>query len=406
MMARHMPSTPVHFRHRGLRVIYDFYPGPLTAIALSIHAGARFDGAHAGLAHMAEHMLFQGTANFDQLALNLRAAELGGEHNADTGHEDIAMTFEVFNEDFDGALALLAEQFYHTRVDPARFKKERRVVLDEIRGRADDPAEQVHTQAWNHFFRGALAHPVWGSVRNLQSMRPVDVSRFLSRNFVHRRAVLAVSGGISRRTVERAVSRHFDRGDATPPRPMPRSGPGRSGTLRMRRRSGNQAYVVRMVSLPRQPRQLIAVGIALDLVGSDPDSHLFQAIRERHGLGYDVSASIEWGYDWAVAVLAASGARGQSSRLVRVIDETCERAASEGFGADELARARKKLRYRYASLAENRLDRAIALAEGTLSGFPPPHQAQRLVEQTSHAQVERAWRTAMRGRTLTAVLDG
>src|SRR6185295_5385088 len=116
-----MPRTPVHFRHRGLRVIHDPIPGPLTAIALSIHAGARFDGKHGGLAHMAEHMLFQGTASFDQFALNLRAAELGGEHNADTGHEDIAMTFEVFNEDFDAALALLAEQFYRTRVDPVRF---------------------------------------------------------------------------------------------------------------------------------------------------------------------------------------------------------------------------------------------------------------------------------------------
>lgn len=400
-----MPDNPFHFRHRGLRVVHDPYPGPLTAIALSIQAGARFDGAHFGLAHMAEHMLFQGTASLDQLALNLRAAELGGEHNADTGHEDITMTFEVFNEDFDKALALLAEQFYHTRIDPQRFVKERRVVLDEIRGRADDPAEQVHTQAWNQFFRGALAHPVWGSIGNLKRMQAADVTRFLRRNFVHRRAVLAVSGGVSRRAVRGAVARHFDQGNAVAAPALPRSGPGRSGTLRLRRRNGNQAYVVRMIALPRQPRQLIAVGIALDLVGSDPDSHLFQAIREQHGLGYDVSASIEWGCDWAVAVLAASGARGQSGRLVRVIDETCEHAARDGFAADDLARARKKLRYRYASLAENRLDRAIALAEGSLSGFPPPHVAQRLVEETTHAQVERAWHSALRGRTLTAVLD-
>ena len=398
-------TTPVHFRHRGLRVIHDHVPGPLTAIALSIQAGARFDGRHFGLAHMAEHMLFQGTASLDQLALNLRAAELGGEHNADTGHEDIAMTFEVFNEDVDGALGLLAEQFYRTRIDTARFHKEKRVVLDEIRGRADDPAECVHAQAWNHFFRGAMAHPVWGSLQSLRKMRPEHVKRFLARNFVHRRAVLAVSGGVSKRALRRAVERHFDQGNASAAASLPRCQAGDSGVLRLRRRNGNQSYVVRMIALPRRPRRLIAVGIALDLVGSDPDSHLFQAIRERHGLGYDVSANIEWGSDWAIAVIAASGARGQSKRLVRVIDETCERAASEGFGADELERARKKLRYRYASLAESRLDRAIALAEGALSGFPPPHEAQRMVEETTHAQVERAWRETLGGRTLTAVLD-
>ena len=63
----------VKFRHRGLRIMYQHIPGPLTAIALTVGAGARFDGRHPGIAHMAEHMLFQGTASLDQVALNRRS---------------------------------------------------------------------------------------------------------------------------------------------------------------------------------------------------------------------------------------------------------------------------------------------------------------------------------------------
>src|SRR5512135_917001 len=114
--------TRVHrFRNRGLRVLQQHIPGPLTAIALSVRAGARFDGSHPGIAHMAEHMLFQGTTSFDQMTLNRRAAELGGEHNADTGYETISLTFEVFNEDVGEALGLLAEQFYRSQVSDVRF---------------------------------------------------------------------------------------------------------------------------------------------------------------------------------------------------------------------------------------------------------------------------------------------
>src|SRR3990170_2264417 len=113
------------FRYRGLHVVHQAHPGKLTAIALSVRAGARFDGSHPGLAHLTEHMLFQGTSSLDQLALNRRAAELGGEHNADTGYEDISLTFEVLNEDVDAALALLAEQYYRTHIDPVRLGKER-----------------------------------------------------------------------------------------------------------------------------------------------------------------------------------------------------------------------------------------------------------------------------------------
>jgi predicted Zn-dependent peptidase len=391
------------FQHRGLRVMYQHVPGPLTAIALSVRAGARFDGPHPGVAHMAEHMLFQGTASLDQVALNRRAAELGGEHNADTGYENISLTFEVFNEDVGGALGLLAEQFYRSQVNAGRFRKERRVVMDEIRGRIDDPADRLHTRAWAHFFRGALAHPVWGSWKSLRQMQAPHVARFIQRHFTHARSVLAVVGGIAEPQARAAIRAHFGTADSGKDHGAPRTQFGQTGTLRLRG-DGGQAYVLKMIAVPPVPRQLIAVGLALDLVGADPDSRLFQEIRERLGLGYDVSATLDWGSDWAVATVAASAARGAAQRLQRALEDTCQRAALEGFAADELSRARKKLRYRYASLAESRFDRALALAEGTLSGFPLPEEAERIVSRMPQAEIETAWRNALRGRTLTALL--
>ena len=129
---------PLRRRHGQLRVLFDPVPGPLTAIAVAIRAGSRTDGRHAGLAHMTEHMLVQGTSRLDQLTINRRAGELGGEHDADTGHDDMMLHFEVFNDDVEAALELLAEQLFHSIVPADRFQKERRVVIDEIRGRRED----------------------------------------------------------------------------------------------------------------------------------------------------------------------------------------------------------------------------------------------------------------------------
>ncbi len=390
-------------RHRGLRVAYQHIPGPLTSIALSVHAGARFDGAHPGIAHMAEHMLFQGTASLDQVALNRRAAELGGEHNADTGYETISLTFEVFNEDVADALGLLAEQFYRSQVSAERFRKERRVVIDEIRGRTDDPADRLHTRAWERFFAGSLAHPVCGSLQSVRSMEARHVGTFIQRSFTHSRSVLAVVGGVSERTARAAVRTHFSAGEPGARPGLPAVRFGSNGGLRLRG-GGGQAYVAKLIAISPEPRHLIAVGLALDLVGADPDSRLFQEIRERLGLGYDVSASLDWGAGWAVAIVSASAARGAAKRLLRAVEDTCQRAATEGFTPDELVRARKKLRYRYASLAESRFDRALALSEGTLLGFPRPEEAERIVSCMPKKEIEGAWREALQGHTLTAVL--
>jgi predicted Zn-dependent peptidase len=400
-----MLGEPQRFRHGGLTVLHDPVPGPLTAIALVIRAGSRFDGAHPGIAHMTEHMLFQGTRRFDQATLNRRAGELGGEHDADTGYEDVTLHFEVFNEDVGDALALLAEQCFGSTVPADRFAKEQRVVIDEIRGRQEDPANCLHERAWSHFFGGALGHPVCGTITSVQHMTRDAIRRFIARYFVPRNMVLGVVGGVSRAGLRRAVARAFPTGGpgrrAVPSRPARR----RTGILRMRRQHFPQSYVVRLIAAPPHPRDVLALSMAIEIIGADPDARLFQEIRERLGLGYDLGASVEHGLDWAVAVLSASAARDDERRLRDTIDQTC-RDAGKGFAKDELERARKKIRYRFARLADARLDRALTHASRAACGHPSLAATERMIDSLRPREVEGAWRRALVAPTLTAVLRG
>jgi predicted Zn-dependent peptidase len=396
---------PRRLRHGALTVLHDPAPGPLTAIALVIRAGSRFDGEHSGLAHMTEHMLFQGTRGFDQATLNRRAGELGGEHDADTGYEDIALHFEVFNEDVEEALGLLAEQCFRSTVPPERFAKERRVVIDEIRGRQEDPANYVHERAWSRFFDGTLGHPVCGTLASVRRITRDVVQSFIRRHFVPANMVLAVVGGVSaaqlRRALERAFPRDADRGPTRPPRPRR----GATGLLYVRRRDFPQAYVVRLMAAPSRAREILALSLAVEIVGADPDARLFQEVRERLGLGYDLSLGVEEGLDWAVAVLSASAGRDDERRLRETIEQTF-REAAEGFSAAELERARKKVRYRFARLADSRLDRALAHASRVAGGHPSLAETERLVATLRPAEIATAWRATLRAPTLTAVLRG
>src|SRR6185295_19987024 len=148
-----------------------------------------------------------------------------------------------FNEDLDQALALLAEQFYHTECEPRRLRKEQRVVMEEIRGRLDDPGERLYRRAWGRLFRGALAHPVSGNIASVARIEPADVASFLRRGLAHANTVLAVVGGVGVETLRAAVRRHFRRGAPGRPRSVPaiRWGPG--GRVRVRDRDSSQAYL-------------------------------------------------------------------------------------------------------------------------------------------------------------------
>src|SRR5262249_37014777 len=202
---------PRRLRHGALTVLHDPVPGPLTAIALVVRAGSRFDGAYPGIAHMTEHMLFQGTRRLDQATLNRRAGDLGGEHDADTGYEDITLHFEVFNDDVEEALALLAEQCFRSTVPAERFAKEQRVVIDAIRGRQEDPANYGPERAWSRFFDGTLGHPVCGTVSTVRAMTRDAIRAFIARHFVPANMCLALVGGVSRAAIRKALARTFPR---------------------------------------------------------------------------------------------------------------------------------------------------------------------------------------------------
>jgi predicted Zn-dependent peptidase len=199
------------------------------------------------------------------------------------------------------------------------------------------------------------------------------------------------------------VRDHFRHGAAGPSNRAPgvRWLPG--GRLKLRDDQSNQAYLTLLFSVSPRPREVLATGVALDVVGADPDSRLFQELRERLGLSYEVGAHLEWGPDWALAVVSASGARNQAERLAQAVEDTCRRAADEGFSDEEIERARKKLRYRYAVLADSRLDQAIALAESTLWNFPTPVETERMVARLARAEIEGAWRRAVAGRKVLSL---
>jgi predicted Zn-dependent peptidase len=378
-------------------------PGPLTAIALVIRAGSRYDGAHPGIAHMTEHMLFQGTRRLDQATLNRRAGDLGGEHDADTGYEDITLHFEVFNEDVEEALALLAEQCFRSTVPAERFAKEQRVVIDEIRGRQEDPANYAHEHAWARFFDGTLGHPVCGTVSTVRAMTRQAIRAFITRHFVPGNMCLALVGGVSGAALRRALRRTFPRSGSGPRPRTPPPRPRATGVLRLRRSDLPQVHLVRLICAPPTPRDVLALSMAVEVVGADPDARLFQEIRERLGLGYDLGATVEHGTDWAVAVFSASAARDDERRLRETVDRTFEEAAA-GFSAEELQRAGKKVRYRFARLADSRLDRALAHASRAACGHPSLVQTERTIASLRPAEVEGAWRLALRAPTLTAVL--
>ena len=105
-----------------------------------------------------------------------------------------------------------------------------------------------------------------------------------------------------------------------------------------------------------------------------------------------------------MAILSASAARAHETKLHDTVERTCREAAA-GFSAEELDRARKKVRYRFARLADSRMDRAVSHAGRLANHHPTLATTARLIDRIALTDVNAAWRRALEAPTLTAVLS-
>src|SRR3990172_2101539 len=120
----------------GLRVWVKPRPGTGTVfLALQVPVGSRHESeTNNGISHFLEHMLFTGTARWNEQEVIEIIRRRGGEANARTGREDTVFWLHLKADDLDLGLEWLAEVIFRPQLSADKFKKERQVIIQEKGG--------------------------------------------------------------------------------------------------------------------------------------------------------------------------------------------------------------------------------------------------------------------------------
>ncbi len=116
-------------------------PKKKASIHLILKAGSLMeDDDQLGLAHLIEHMVFNGTKNYPKNEmdkyLNSIGLQIGSDYNAITGYETTIYKMEIPTEDIsnlDKGIHILSEMVGHASLTDASFEKERKIVEEEWR---------------------------------------------------------------------------------------------------------------------------------------------------------------------------------------------------------------------------------------------------------------------------------
>ncbi len=334
----------------GLRILVEELPHTYSvSIGCFVAAGARHEPEQqSGAAHFIEHMLFKGTRRYPTPRLISQAVEgVGGMLNASTAYESTIYYAKVATIHFDRAVDVLAEMVLHPLFDLHEIEKERRVIIEELRGLQDAPGDWIHDLLQQSMWAGSpLGRDIAGSVESVSSLSCSDLSTFWQRHYNRTNMVISVAGNIDTSDALAAVSSAFGTlpaGIPTAPQVRPLALPGPRLTLLSRdTEQGN--FCLGLPGLAYNDPDRRPLQVLDSILGGGMSSRLFQLLREEHGLAYNVGSYHNDLSDAGMWVIYGSVDPDALRDAVALAMDTLSDLVRHGVTDDELAMVKEQVK--------------------------------------------------------------
>jgi predicted Zn-dependent peptidase len=342
-----------HRLGNGLRlVLSEDHLTPVAAVCLWYDIGSRYEvKGRTGLAHLFEHLMFQGSAQVTGNGHFELVQGAGGSLNGTTSFERTNYFETMPAHQLELALWLEADRMGSllAALDEQSLDNQRDVVKNERRQRYDNVPygtafEKVTALVYpeGHPYH----HTPIGSMADLDAVTLEDARRFFRANYAPNNAVLAVVGDIDPGQTLAWAQKYFGSIPSHAGKVPPRDGtlPAIIGT-ELREEIAEQVPARALIAGYRLPhdgtRECDAAEVALTILGNGMASRLYNRLvrRDRTAISADFgllrlvgAPSLGW-----LDVKAASGAG--IGQIEAAVGEELARLGAEAPAAEEMERA-------------------------------------------------------------------
>jgi zinc protease len=388
-------------------IVHEDHKAPIAAVNVWYHVGSKNEKpGKTGFAHLFEHLMFNGSENFNddyfKVLERIGATDLNGTTNEDRTNyfQNVPVTA------LDTVLWMESDRMGHLlgALDQKKLDEQRGVVQNEKRQGENQPYGRV----WELMQTAAYpkGHPyswtVIGSMEDLNAASLDDVREWFKTYYGPQNAVLVVAGDVKPEEVKAKVEKYF--GDIPPGPPIAKH------EAWIAKRSGTQRQILqdrvpqaRVYELWNTPQWGTPDDDVLDLVAavltSGKTSRLYKRLVYDDQIATDVAAwqgSSEIGSSFVVQATARPGA--DLGAVEQALDEELARLMKDGPTAEEIERAKTERLAGFVRGVE-RIGgfggKSDVLAQSQVWGGRPDFYRTRL-ERVKAATPAQAWDTAKR----------
>ena len=331
----------------GIRVVSETLPKSRSvSIGVWVKVGSRHEPEEiGGTSHFIEHLFFKGTEKRTAKDIAIEMDSIGGEMNAFTSQETTTYYAKVVDEHLPMAIDILSDILLHSKFDPLEMEKERKVILEEIKGVEDTPDDYIHELFTNTVWAGnSLGRPILGTRDTIKALKHKDIVSYIDNYYSPKEIVISVAGNFEHARLIELLNASFGK--------FARGGVAKNEVTPV----FNQAIVVKKKQLEQVQICVGCKGMqythddrfvisALNTVlGNSMSSRLFQEIREQNALAYSIFSYVTSYRDTGLLTVYAGADPSNALEVVRLVTKEFGKIKDEGITPAEETRVRNQIK--------------------------------------------------------------
>lgn len=327
----------------GMEIFHINVPSDDISVIANVNAGPVYEtDANAGISHLIEHMIFNGThKRASRKIIDKELALMGDQYDLEVSPCSVKVKIRVMLADFEKALDLVSDTLFNAAMDSKVLEKEKKIVLDEMRNEHDEPDERLPKEFYAAIFKGCeLSKPVLGFKRTVKALKHSEVVDFYRKHFNPSNTTLFVVGPKTLKEVVGKAIKYFPKAGgkkcAMPKVKVPEN---RARKKKVRQDLKNSHLLMGMSIRPSSKGDFYALKVLEEILSMA----IFNRLGSEESLSYEVSA----GYDcYSFIGLFSAGATFEPkdyARVTGIIKEELSKANRGEISRETVANAIKSV---------------------------------------------------------------
>lgn len=351
-----MENEIIYFKS-GLKMVHKKMTGVRSvAIGVMFSVGSASETEeNNGISHFVEHMMFKGTKKRSAYNIVCEIDGLGANINAYTAKQATCYYTISVDEYAENCMEIMSDFIFNSTFDQTEMDKEKGVVIEEIAMSEDTPDDLCLENLTSAYFRGSsMGLTILGPADNIRNFKTADLQKYIAEKYSASNMIVSVVGNIDRQKAYDLVAKYFDSNvfESDYKLQSTRHNP-KCESVIVTKPLEQANIALAFPSLEFGAKNNMSLLAMNTIFGGGMSSRLFQEVREKSGLAYNVYSSPNAYYGDGLFSIYLGTNPKTAQKAIESIREQIIKLKKEGISVAELERVKKQIKGHYALSQES-----------------------------------------------------